>query len=48
MIRQIVKKQAPWLILKESLGWIAMKIEIPQIAEDLRYALSSLLNGPFV
>ena len=48
MIRQIVKKQAPCFILKESLGWIAMKIEIPKIAEDLRYALSSLLNGPFV
>lgn len=48
MIREIVKKQTPWLILKQSLGWIAMKIEIPKIAEDLRDALSSLLNGPFV
>jgi len=36
------------LLLDQSLCWIAMQVEVTKIAEDLRDALSSVLDTRFV
>jgi hypothetical protein len=48
MVGQILKSQTPELLLDQSLGWIAMEVEIPKVPEDLRDTLARLLDGAFV
>ena len=48
MVGQILERQTPELVLDQSLGWVAMEVEITKIPENLRDTLPRLLNGTFV
>jgi hypothetical protein len=48
VIGQILKSQTPQLLVEQSLGGIAMEVEISKISEHLRDALARVFNGTFV
>ena len=48
MIRQIVKRQTPGLVLDQPLGGVAMEVELAEIAKNLSNSLARLINCPFV
>ena len=48
VVWQIIESQTPELLLDQSLGWIAMEVEIAKIPEHLRDTIARLFLGTLV
>jgi hypothetical protein len=45
MIGQIDERETPGLVLNVPLGRVAMEVEFPKVAEDLRNSISRVLEA---